>query len=220
MASLLRLANKRSSAILQCMTYQEQEPGEQEPVQHFDEILGEGRFSNEPFTIRMKGSVKREEGVRERREIVKLRSAAQARDYVSVQPYILLPDIQIGLALYPSPTQTGSIGEVSSVEWTGMKQERIGDGQAWYYRQDRTLILWELTVFAHYEQEHPLAPNGNLSHMWQGFERFLVNRFPQARRIATLGHDPDYETGAYQRFLRGLGYTKRTPETFSKAIQR
>ncbi len=202
------------------MTYQEQEPGEQEPVQHFDEILGEGRFSNEPFTIRMKGSVKREEAVRERREIVKLRSAAQPRDYVSIQPYILLPDIQIGIDLFPTPTPTGAIGEVSSVDWIGMKQERIGDGQAWYYQQDRTIILWELTVFAHYEQEQPLAPGGNLSHMWQGFERFLVNRFPQARRIATLGHDPDYETPTYQRFLVSQGYRKRSPETFTKAIKR
>src|SRR5437016_3094177 len=100
------------------MSYQEHEPEAQELSQPFDELLCVGRFSNEPLTIRMKGSVKREEAVRERREIVKLRSAAQPRDYVSIQPYILLPDIQIGIALYPTSAQTGAIGEVSSVEWT------------------------------------------------------------------------------------------------------
>ena len=147
------------------MSHQEREPGEQASVQQFDEMLCEGRFFDEQFTIRMRGSLKREEGVRERREIVKLRSAAQPRDYVFIEPYILMPDIQVGIDLYPIPTSTGAIGQVASVDWTGMKQERIGDGQAWYYRQDRTLILWKLTVFHHYEQERPLVPDGNVSLM-------------------------------------------------------
>jgi hypothetical protein len=202
------------------MSHQEQEQPGKENGSQFDELLCEGRLYNEPFTIRMRGSVKREEGVRERREIVKLRSVAQPRDYVFVEPYILLPDIRIGIDLYPTPSPTGAIGQVASTDWIGMKQERIGDGQAWYYHQDRTLILWELTVFSHYEQDRPLEPGGNLMNMWQGFERFLVEKFPQARRMATLGHDPDFETLPYQAFLRGLGYGKRSPETFSKAIKR
>lgn len=202
------------------MSYQEQGKEPQESKQQHDEMLCEGRLYNEPFTIRMRGSIKREEGVRERREIVKLRSTAQLRDYVFIEPYILVPDIRIGIDLFPAPTPAGAIGHVASTDWIGMKQERIGDGQAWYYQQDRTIILWELTVFHHYEQKQPLAKDGNLMHMWQGFERFLVNRFPQARRIATLGHDPDFDTPSYQQFLRGLGYGKRSPETFTKMVKR
>jgi len=205
------------------MNRQEQEPGEQDPFWNIDEMLCEGTFYGEKYTVRMKGHTKQEPS-HERREIVTLRHPQQLRDYILIHPYILVPDIRLTVDLFPAPTQYAdqepAIGEVASSQWEGMKQEHIGDGQAWYYRQDRTLILWEFNVFAHYEQEQPLAPNGNLSHMWQGFERFLVQRFPQARRIATLGHEPDHETGAYQRFLRGLGYSKRTPETFSKAIQR
>src|SRR5713226_1097467 len=118
------------------MNSQEREPGEQASVQQFDEMLCEGRFYNDPFIIRMRGSIKREEGVRERREIVNLRSAAQPRDYVFIQPYILVSDAQIGIDLYPTPTPTGALGEVTSSDWIGMKQERIGDSQAWYYQTD------------------------------------------------------------------------------------
>jgi hypothetical protein len=205
------------------MNRQEQEPGEHDPFWTIDEMLCEGTFSGETYTVRMKGHTKQEPS-HERREIVTLRHPQQLKDYILIHPYILVPDIRLTVDLFPAPRQYAdqepAIGEVASSEWAGMKQERIGDGQAWYYRQDRTLILWELTVLDHYEQENPLASGGNLNNMWQGFEKFLVHRFPQARRIATLAHDPGYETAHYQGFLRDLGYTKRTHETFSKAIKR
>lgn len=202
------------------MSYQEHEREAHDPVQHFDEMMGDGVFFHEPFTIRMKGYVKREDGIRERREIVKLRSAAQPRDYVFIEPYILVPDIHLDIDLFPIPSPTGAMGNVTSADWTGMKQEGIGDGQAWYYHHDKTIILWELTLFPRYQEEQPLTPTGNLSRMWQGFERFLANRYPNARRIATLGHDPDFATAAYQGFLHSLGYGKRTPETFTKLLKR
>lgn len=101
------------------MSFKERETDAQEPIQQFDEMLCESRFYNEAFTIRMKGSVKREEGVRERREIVDLRSAAQPRDYVFIKPYILLPDIQIGIDLFSTPSPTGAIGTVASTDWIG-----------------------------------------------------------------------------------------------------
>ena len=51
------------------MNRQEQEPGEQDPFWSIDEMLSEGTFYGEKYTVRMKGHTKQEPS-HERREIV------------------------------------------------------------------------------------------------------------------------------------------------------
>src|SRR5205085_12369393 len=125
-------ASNRSSAIIRVMNRQEQEPGEQDPFWNIDEMLCEGTFSGETYTVRMKGHTKQEPS-QERREIVPLRHPHQLRDYLLIQPYILVPDIRLEIGLYPTSKpyadQEPAIGEVTSSDWIGMRQERIGDGQ-------------------------------------------------------------------------------------------
>ena len=104
----------------------------------------------------------------------------------------------------PGPPRVGN-GHRSPLSPETGRKERIGDGQAWYYREDRTLVLWECMLFPRHRQPLPDS-DPNLHVLWQGFERFLLDRFPGARRIVTPRDEPEYEPEAWERVPAGRGY--------------
>ncbi len=121
------------------------------------------------------------------------------------------PDIIVTIGIYPQSKQyadqTPAIGEViESHEKPKMKEQEIGDGQAWYYPTDRTIVLWECGLNGYFEEGRPIHRDPNMQRLWTGFERFLTSQFPDAAQIATTHTDPDYKTGEYQQFLKSLGY--------------
>lgn len=194
-------------------------PGEETSFWNLDTSLGEVGFGGEVFTARASIHTAAE-GYRERREIVPLRRKRGTKDYVQVHPYILVPSIRVIIGLYSTPQPGGAVGEVTATEWEGMEHRRIGDGQAWYYREDRTIILWELTLFNSYRAEDPSADT-NLAALWRGFERFLLEQFNQAERIATPSWEPTYETAHWRQFLSALGYAQHpgSAQAFIKAVR-
>ncbi len=75
-----------------------------------------------------------------------------------VPPLILEPDFSLTIALYPTPAPDGAIGEVVSSEQKGIRPREIGRAQAWLYREERTLILWDLKL------QHPV--NEDIDHFF------------------------------------------------------
>lgn len=112
----------------------------------------------------------------------------------------------------------------STLEWVqvrpylkGLSSERpIGEGQAWHYPANRTILLWELTLF----RDGTDDPREDLllRTLWVGFERFLVERYPTARRLVTPAWEPQYERTLYRSFLSGLGYGPLTEAAFAKDL--
>ena len=143
-------------------------------------------------------------------EIVPLTEKRGMSTYINLKAYVLVPDIVVTIGLYPKPKQYAdqepAIGEVIATdEKPKMKEQEIGDGQAWYYASDKTIVLWECGLRQHF-REKPIHLDPNMQGLWTGFETFLTQHFKSATQIATTYADPDYKTGEYQQFLSQLGY--------------
>jgi hypothetical protein len=134
------------------------------------------------------------------------------------RPYILIPDYEFTVGLYPRPTVQGAIGEVLSSEWVGMKQQGIGQAQAWLYKEDRTLVLWECFLEDWCRQEDPRT-DGTLRILWLGFETFLSRHLSPFDRIVTPSWEPLYndDEQAWPGFLQIIGYKQIRPRVFGKA---
>ncbi len=140
-------------------------------------------------------------------EIVPLTQKQGSCTYVNLRAYVLVPDITVTIGLFKTPAPTGAIGEVlSSQEKPKMREQEIGDGQAWYYPADKTIVLWECGLYSHFEEGRAIHQDPNMTGLWSGFEGFLTSQFAEAKQIATTYADPDYQTDQYQQFLRSLGY--------------
>jgi hypothetical protein len=138
-------------------------------------------------------------------EIVPLTHKKGTCTYVQMRAFVLVPDITLTIDLYPQPKH-GAIGEVASAtEKPKPREQEIGDGQAWYYPADRTIVLWECSFYHHFA-EASLTNDPNIRGLWTGFEQFLTTQFPDAVQSATTYSDPAYETEQYQQFLGSLGY--------------
>src|SRR5207253_2751386 len=122
---------------------------------------------------------------------------------------------------YSQPTEHGAIGEVISSDWVGMKQQEIGQCQAWHYVEDRTLILWEAYLHDWCRADDPCTDE-TLHTLWTGFEGFLLRQLSQHQidRIAAPGWEPIYYANpeAWPEFLEGLGYSRISEKAFGKEV--
>lgn len=199
----------------------ERGPGWESQSQEFwniDTVVGRINLYGAGYPLGLRGHAG-PESYRERRDLVPLQHPTGTCDYVLVHPYILLP------ALRPLPSR-GAVGSLSSGNGHGRapmletgRRERIGDGQAWYYRQDRTLVLWECMLFPRHRQPSP-HQDPNLMVLWQGFERFLRQRFPAARQIVTPKDEPEYEPDEWEKFLSRRGFQDLGNGAFGKELDR
>ncbi len=196
------------------MTEREQEI---DPYWQEDIAIGEALVQRQEHTIRMRIHTS-EERYSGGETIYKLTHPRGSKDYVMAKPYILVPEITLTIATYPQPSQEGAIGEVLDSEWQGMKHQDIGNSQAWYYREDKVLVLWECDIFEWARQDKEPAENEVLKTVWTGFERWLLERFKATERLVTPSWEPVYENEAWQRFLITQGYTPFAKEAFIKEI--
>lgn len=155
-------------------------------------------------------------------EIIPLRKKEGTRHYVHMKPYVLEPQMMMTVGMYPKPKQYAdqdeSVGKVLSTNVTGMRQQELGNAQAWYYPADRMIVLWECFLESPY-RTHPFANDPHMPKLWQGFEKWLINQFPQATQIATPFNDPVAESiDEYQGFLRTLGYGPIAEAAFGKDL--
>jgi hypothetical protein len=168
-------------------------------------------YRNRPKQVYGRFHVSKERYSERRDEIIPLSQAAGTRTYVMFHPYVLVPNMTLTIGLYPKPKEYAdmepSIGEVLSSESKEWREEQIGSGQAWYYQEDRILVVWECFLWEGFRSE-PLSRDEHMRALWTSVEEWLVRQFPQTRQIVTPWSDPAFATPAYQVFLRGLGYRK------------
>lgn len=81
------------------------------------------------------------------------------------------------------------------------------------------IVIWEC-FFNRAYQDAPLLEDANMMVLWQGLERWLAGKFPEAERIATSFRDPLFRDEDYQAFLPRLGYTPVAQAAFGKALER
>src|SRR5215211_202643 len=74
-------------------------------------------------------------------ELIQLHHPTGSRTYIHAKPYVLAPEITLALDLFPTPHETGAVGQVVASDWEGMHHVEIGQAHAWYYAPDRLLVL-------------------------------------------------------------------------------
>jgi hypothetical protein len=65
------------------------------------------------------------------------------RVYVHAKPYILLPRITLTIGLTKPKADSGEISRVIGSDVTKLQEREIGNAQAWYYPEEKALVLWE-----------------------------------------------------------------------------
>lgn len=104
-----------------------------------------------------------------------------------------------------------------NVEHKSSRLQEIGQAQAWYYPADQLLVLWECYLFEGYRVERA-EEDQVLLMVWQGFERFLAERLPEAKRIVTPAWEDPYERKGWQAFLLAQGYQQSTQQAMVKTL--
>jgi hypothetical protein len=100
----------------------------------------------------------------------------------------------------------------------GFKEVQVGNAHAWYYHQDKTIVLWECFFNGRF-MKHPLPTDINMQHLWKRFELWLVKKFPNASTLATPFNDPIAQSiEEYQDFLRSLRYSPIAEAAFGKKV--
>jgi hypothetical protein len=94
----------------------------------------------------------------------------------------------------------------------------IGNAQAWYYSEDKVLVLWECFLY-HFTRDYPLLKDRNMPQLWTRLEEWLLSQHPQAEKIVTPFADPIWEIKEYQSFLKVRGYKKGNTGTFAKLLK-
>lgn len=96
-------------------------------------------------------------------------------------------------------------------------EQDIGRAKGYYYPLEHLLVIWECSFFPSWvAQKHALLGDPHMEMLWQAIERLLLIVFPDATRLVTLGHDPDWNDDDFQAFLRHLGYAPGERGIFEK----
>jgi len=187
-----------------------------------DLSLGEGvcyRYRNKPRPLRLLLHIARLEPYCYWQEIVPITQPEGERIWVHASPYIILPQLPLGLAAKLSWSfKLGFWGSLirwlTKADWPGMNYRNIGKCQAWYYPQDRLLMLWDCYLYAGKDPrtDHTLCA------LWHGFERFLLKSFPATERMATRAWESSYDRKDWQAFLTQQGYQPFNPQAFVKKV--
>lgn len=93
---------------------------------------------------------------------------------------------------------------------------RIGNGQAWLYHEDQILLFWRCNLLDSYRAIDPVADE-NLHALWEGFEHFLLKRFPTTRQLLTPAWNRPYDQSRWLQFIRMHGFTRPSPVGIQEA---
>jgi hypothetical protein len=102
-------------------------------------------------------------------EIIPISEKKGTRTYVMMQPYVLEPKLTITVGLYAKPKhyadQEAEIGKtIGQPKHEGFREAQVGNSQAWYYHEDKTIVLWECFFEADFTHTpSPLTPTCNSS---------------------------------------------------------
>jgi hypothetical protein len=157
-------------------------------------------------------------------EIVPLKHRKGKRTYIMMHPFVYEPILTFTVGLHAKPKhyadQESSIGRtIGQPKQEGVQEIQVGNAQAWYYHEDKTIVLWECFFDGRF-QTHPFKKDNNMRQLWERFESWLIQKFPDATTIATPFNDPIAQSiEEYQSFLKTLGYTSVAEAAFGKQLQ-
>ena len=92
----------------------------------------------------------------------------------------------------------------------GVRHQRIGEGQAWLYQEDRILLLWRCNLLERNKAANPVEDQ-NLLRLWQEFEQFLLRHFPETTRILTPSWNRPYDQSLWLQFIKKQGFVHPSP---------
>jgi hypothetical protein len=138
------------------------------------------------------------------------------RSYFHAKPYILIPRMTLTIGLTRPKADSGEIGRVMGSDVTKLQDQELGNAQAWYYPEDKALVLWECYLFEPFAQQDP-RNDALLVTVWQGFEKTLLIELPDTAKIYTI-YEPIYEDRVYKTFLAKLGYRPIEKAAFVKEV--
>src|SRR5437763_5582709 len=156
-------------------------------------------------------------------EIIPLEHKKGKKTYIMMQPYVLEPKLTLTIGLYNKPKkyadQEDVIGKtIGSPQHNGFREAQLGNAHAWYYHEDKTIVLWEC-FFEDRFRKDALTTDKNMQSLWELFEHWLIKQFPKAHKLATHFNDPIAQSiEEYQAFLKTLGYSPIAQAAFGKKI--
>ena len=156
-------------------------------------------------------------------EIIPINNKKGTRTYVMMHPYVLEPKLTITVGLYNKPKhyadQDSAIGKtIGKPKQEGFREAQVGNAQAWFYHDDKTIVLWEC-FFEDRFRKHPLPKDENMQKLWKSFEQYLLKQFPNATTLATPFNDPIINSiDEYQSFLKSLDYSPIAQAAFGKKV--
>ena len=120
-----------------------------------------------------------------------LKNPKGTRTYLFMRPYVPWPNILLSFAVQPKhyADADATLGYTTGSRIAGFRHDEIGNAQAWYYPQDKVLVLWECFLYD-YTRDVPLLKDKNIASLWTQFKRWLLNRYPETERIVTPYADP------------------------------
>lgn len=126
-----------------------------DPYWTADEIIGELRHGREEYLLRLRLHESAERYHRDPHELFPLAERRGERVYYHAKPYVTPPDVELTV-----------------------RQQDVGQAQAWYYPRERALVLWECFLEDRYRSgDDPQGDPGHVA-LWDGFERTLLARQP------------------------------------------
>jgi hypothetical protein len=194
-----------------------------DPFWTHDTFLFDGTFRyyrDKKLPVRGKLHVSEERYSNDGLELVKLKTRQGVRAYVMMHPYVIVPNLVTTVIVNPKQYADAGemLGKTAGTRVEGFRDVQIGNAQAWYYPEDQVLVLWECFL-ASFVRDAPLGKDHNMVQLWTGFERWLLERYPETERIVTPWMDPLWQPKDYQAFLRRRGYKEGEPGTYTKLLR-
>jgi hypothetical protein len=121
-----------------------------------------------------------------RLETDSLKTTKGTRTYMLLHPYVREPNLMMTVAL--NSKHYADMGAVlrkpTGTKVEGFRDVHIGNAQAWYYPEDKVIVLWEC-FFHQFLRDLPLRKDPNMLLLWTGFEKWLSTRYPEAVKMIT-----------------------------------
>jgi hypothetical protein len=111
---------------------------------------------------------------------------------------------------------SNEIGRVIGSDVKHLQEREIGNAQAWYYPEEKALVLWECYLYEPYRKDDPLK-DPLFTALWQGFEQMLLKELPDTTKIYTR-YEPIYAQPVFKTFLRKMQYRPVEKVAFVKEV--
>jgi hypothetical protein len=180
-------------------------------------ILGEGDVERHKSLIRLHLHRSEETYEHSREELFPFTVRRGNRSYFHAKPYILIPRITLTVGLTRPKADSDEIGRGIGSDVTNIQERELGNAQAWYYPEEKALVLWECYLFEPFRKDNPLK-DPLLAIVWAGFENALLKALPNITKIYTT-YEPIYDRLVYKTFLKKMQYRPLEKVAFVKEVK-